>query len=156
MPDRKFIKTLFIETVLFISLFALFSHMAVNFWERHVIQKELVKMKSSLYTLKGTVNNIGLAYDHLHDELKTLVVFADNPYPSERESFEQKRNPQQDHVQTTLRSYGKDVGPKTTLSLKSTGVTAKPEYPNHSPKVRPRYASRSGCSSRYHEKCAPH
>lgn len=52
MPRNKSLKTLFVETVMFVTLFALVSHLSVNFWERYVIQKELVKMKSSLNMLK--------------------------------------------------------------------------------------------------------
>lgn len=54
--------------------------------------------------LQDTVNNIGVAYDHLHDELKTLVVFAENPYTSERESLEKKSLSYQER-KTFLDSY---------------------------------------------------
>lgn len=52
MPTTKSLKLLLMESLLFISLFAVLGHLSVNFWERFVIQKELSKMKSSLYTLK--------------------------------------------------------------------------------------------------------
>ncbi|XP_049869407.1 uncharacterized protein LOC126369157 [Pectinophora gossypiella] len=80
MPRPKSLKTLFLETVLFISLFAMVGHLSVNFWERYVIQTELSKMKTSLHSLKETINHIGIAYDNLHKELKDLAEIAEkNP-----------------------------------------------------------------------------
>lgn len=56
MPSRKSLKIRFIGTVIFIiSLLAIIhhhSHLSNNFWERYVMQKDLVNVKSSLLTVK--------------------------------------------------------------------------------------------------------
>lgn len=83
--------------------------------------------------LQGTVNNIGIAYDHLHDELKTLVVFADNPYTSERESFEKKSAPYPERItrtfldsymQSSFQTEEKDINVKPSVTNKSEQVSS--------------------------------
>ncbi|XP_059047200.1 uncharacterized protein LOC131842647 [Achroia grisella] len=77
MPHHATLKSMCMDTVIFFGLFAIVGHMSINLWERLMIQTELTNMKTSLHTLKNTVNNIGYAYDKLHKEVKGLTVTAD-------------------------------------------------------------------------------
>lgn len=83
-------------------------------------------ISANVVLLQGTVNTIGLAYDHLHDELKTLVVFADNPYTSEQESFEKKSAPYAErksfldsYMQSSFEVEDKDIDVKPSVRNKS-------------------------------------
>ncbi|CAH0723257.1 unnamed protein product, partial [Brenthis ino] len=63
---------------------ALVSHLSTNFWERYVMHKELCSVKNNLEILKVTVNNIGNAYDNLHNELIDLAENKRPKHPSPR------------------------------------------------------------------------
>lgn len=81
--------------------------------------------------MQGTVNNIGVAYDHLHDELKTLIVFADNPYSSERESlkkesisYSERKTFLDDFMQSSFENAEKEINVKPSIRNKSEQVSS--------------------------------
>ncbi|CAH0397795.1 unnamed protein product [Chilo suppressalis] len=78
MPYHKSLTSLFIDLIVFVSMFALLGHLSMNFWERFIIQTDFSNMKTSLHTLKETINRIGYAYDTLHLELTELAAKTEN------------------------------------------------------------------------------
>ncbi|KAI8436156.1 hypothetical protein MSG28_004245 [Choristoneura fumiferana] len=83
MPRQKSIKTIIAEALMLCGMVVVVGHMATNFWERFMLKSELTNMKTSLYTLKDAVNNIGTAYDNLYKELQVLTVEGKIPYKAE-------------------------------------------------------------------------
>ncbi|XP_063825462.1 uncharacterized protein LOC135075021 [Ostrinia nubilalis] len=83
MPRQRTLRSIFIDMVVFVGMFALLGHLSINFWERFVIQSELSNMKTSLHSLKETINRIGYAYDNLHRELLGLAEIAEKKQSKE-------------------------------------------------------------------------
>ncbi|XP_030024938.1 uncharacterized protein LOC115443611 [Manduca sexta] len=136
MPRRSSLKTLLIESMLFVSLFALVAHLSIHFWERYVIQTELSHMKYSLHSMKETINNIGNAYDVLHKDLKGLISAAENAI-----SMDTSRKPEQGYkdkytldrrtlhnmrVQAMVKAKNERVGKSHTKFKELTYKNAKP------------------------------
>ncbi|VVC89022.1 unnamed protein product, partial [Leptidea sinapis] len=112
MPRSKGVMHIIMDLAIVFAVIVVAGHISTSFWEKHMLQHEILSMKASLNTLKRTIHNIGTAYDDLHRELHYLVEVESNGFDQTRKPSLDRRKQHDINILTAFRE--KDLNLRNT------------------------------------------